>query len=179
MVRQNEIREAVEKIIQNVEQSPSAGKFKYRVETVLEEGVRCKGTVRKLPIITIDEPPAFGGTDQGASPVEMVLVALGACHEIMYSALASLMGIELTKCKVSLQADLNVRGLLGLGKEDNIPPGFTKIYYQTYIESSESEERLNQLNVAVNAQCPVLDMLTRKVDIEKKLSINGVNTNVT
>ncbi len=130
---QSNVKQAVEKIIDGVSASPDAGKFRYRVETELEEGVRCKAIVRKLPPIIIDEPPAFGGSDKGASPVEMVLVALGACHEIMYSALAALMDIELKKCKVSLQADLNVRGLLGMGVEENIPSGFSKISYQTYI----------------------------------------------
>ncbi len=173
---QEEIKNAIEKIIENVNASPTAGKFKYKVETELEEKVRCKATVRRFPEIIIDEPKAFGGTDLGASPVEMILVALGACHEIMYSALASLMGIKLTKCKVSLQADLDVRGLLGMGKDEGIPPGFTKIYYQTFIESPDSSEKLNELSNAVNEQCPVLDMLMRKVDISKQLTINGVTS---
>lgn len=172
-MEQQKVKLAVEKIIAGVNASSNAGKLKYKVETAWDEDVRCTATVRNFPTIIIDEPPAFGGSDKGASPVEMVLVALGTCHEIMYSALASMMGITLTKCTVSLQADLDVRGLLGLGKEENIPPGFKKIYYQTHIESSAPKEQLNQLAKAVNEQCPVLDMLTRNVEIAKEVSVNG------
>ncbi len=172
---QEDIKNAVTKIIEGVTANPKSGQFKYDVSTNWEEDVRCTANVRKFPTITIDEPPPFGGSDLGPSPVEMVLVALGTCQEIMYAALASVMGIPLTKCSVKLQGDLDVRGLLGMG--DGVPPGFTKITYKTSIESPADQESLEQLANAVDAQCPVLDMMVRSVEVDKEVSINGSVSN--
>ncbi len=169
---QADIKAAVEKIVESVSESPASGQFKYRVDTAWEDDVRCSANVRKFPAMVIDEPPAFGGSDLGPSPVELVLAALGTCQEIMYVALASAMGIPLQKCQVSLEGDLDVRGLLGMGKEENVPPGFSKVHYKTTIESSASQEQLQQLAAAVDAQCPVLDMLVRSVDVSKEVIIN-------
>lgn len=170
---QKDIKEAVGKMVAAVTRDPKAGQFKYKASTSWEEDVRCSAKVRNFPQMTIDEPAPFGGSDLGASPVELVLVALGTCQEIMYAALASAMDIPLDKCDVNVEGDLDVRGLLGMGGPDNVPPGFTKIYYKTTIESSASAEQLRQLADAVNQQCPVLDMLVRKVDVTKDVIING------
>ena len=173
---QADIKAAVEKIVESVSGSPESGQFKYRVDTAWEDDVRCSANVRKFPAMVIDEPPAFGGSDLGPSPVELVLAALGTCQEIMYVALASVMGIPLQKCHVALEGDLDVRGLLGMGKEENVPPGFTKIHYKTTLESSASQEQLQQLADAVNEQCPVLDMLVRSVDVSKEVIINNTDS---
>lgn len=170
---QKDIKEAVGTLVAAVTKNPKAGQFKYKVSTSWEGDVRCSAKIRKFPPRTIDEPAPFGGSDLGPSPVEVVLEALGTCQEIMYAALASAMDIPLDKCDVALEGDLDVRGLLGIGGQDNIPPGFTKIYYKTTIESSASEAQLQQLANAVNQQCPVLDMLTRNVNVVKDVIING------
>ncbi len=174
---QEDIKNAVTKMIEGVTASPKNGQFKYKVSTNWENDVRTSAKIRSFPELTVDEPPPFGGSDLGPSPVELVLAALGTCQEIMYAALASAMDIPLDKCTVDLEGDLDVRGLLGLGAEDNVPPGFTQIRYKTEIESSAPEEQLQQLAKAVNEQCPVLDMLLRNVDVSKEVSINGSVSN--
>ncbi|MEJ2116116.1 MAG: OsmC family protein [Gammaproteobacteria bacterium] len=173
---QQEIKVAVGKMVEAATANPKSGQFKYKVSTNWENDVRTSAKIRNFPELTVDEPPPFGGSDLGPSPVELVLAALGTCQEIMYAALASAMDIPLEKCKVDLEGDLDVRGLLGLGAEDNIPPGFTQISYKTSIESPASEEQLQQLADAVNQQCPVLDMLLRNVEVTKDVVINGAST---
>ena len=42
----------------------------------------------------VDEPRDIGGSDEAINPVELVLVALGTCQEIMYAAYAAVMGIQ-------------------------------------------------------------------------------------
>lgn len=169
---QQDIKVAIGKMVEDVTANPKSGQFTYKVNTDWERDVLCSANIRNFPTLTVDEPPSFGGSDEGASPVELVLAALGTCQEIMYAALASVMDIPLDKCTVTLEADLDVRGLLGMGAEENIPPGFSQIRYKTAIQSSASTEQLQQLADAVNSQCPVLDMLVRNVDVVKEISFN-------
>ena len=163
---QEDIKSAVMKIIEGVSAAPENGQFKYEVNTKWENDVLCTANIRNFSAMTIDEPPAFGGGDTGPSPVEILLAALGTCQEIMYSALASVMGIPLEECQVKLTGDLDVRGLLGMGIDKGIPPGFTKITYETHLKSTASDKDLQSLVTAVENQCPVLDMLLRNVDVK-------------
>lgn len=167
----SDIKIAVGKIVEGVQSNESFGKFKYKVDTHWDEDVRCNVNIRNFPAMIVDEPPAFGGSDLGASPVELVLGALGSCQEIMYAALASVMDIELEEVKVELVGDLDVRGLLGM---DGVRPGFTKIEFQTHIKApTATKDQLSQLMNAVENQCPVLDMLTTKVEISGSAMGNG------
>ena len=173
---QQTVKEAVLATVEAIRKDAAVAKVRYKARTQWEEDVRCTGRVRDFEPMVIDEPPAFGGGDSAVSPADVVLVALGTCQEIMYVALASAMGIPLQKCQVSLEGDLDVRGLLGMGKDENVPPGFSKVHYKTTIESSASQEQLQQLAAAVDEQCPVLDMLVRSVDVSKEVIINSTDS---
>ncbi len=175
---QEDIKNAVVKIIEAVNTTPANGQFKYEVNTNWERDVLCSANIRNFPALTIDEPAAFGGGDTGPSPVEILLAALGTCQEIMYAALASVMDIPLDECKVKLVGDLDVRGLLGMGKDDGIPPGFTNISYETHIKSSADKNDLQALVAAVESQCPVLDMLLRNVTVTGSAFANGEKVSV-
>jgi len=167
------VKVAVGKIIDSANKDTEFGNFKYYVNTKWEGGTLCKNQIRRAHKLLVDEPPAFGGDDLSASPVELVLAALGSCQIIMYSALASTRGIELEECEVTLKAHLNVRGLLGIKEEKNTAyPGFSNISYETKIISSESKEMLRELVEDVEKQCPVMDMLTRPVSVEGTTLVN-------
>tara|TARA_R110002096_G_scaffold426507_4_gene636411 strand:+ start:2079 stop:2612 length:534 start_codon:yes stop_codon:yes gene_type:complete len=175
---QQDIKQAVMKIIEGVTASPKNGQLKYEVNTNWEGDVLCSAKIRNFETLTVDEPPAFGGGDTGASPVELVLAALGTCQEIMYSALASVMDIPLEECKVKLTGDLDLRGLLGMSDDESVPPGFTEITYETHIKSTASKNDLTTLVNAVENQCPVLDMLQRQVTVTGNAFANGEKLSV-
>lgn len=168
------VKVAVGKIINSANDDKEFGNFKYYVNTKWEGGTLCKNQIRRAHKLLVDEPPAFGGDDLSASPVELVLAALGSCQIIMFSALAATRGIQLEELEVTLKARLNVRGLLGI-KEDKktVHPGFSNIKCETKITSSESNEIIRQLVEDVEKQCPVMDMLTRPMSVEGIAQVNG------
>ena len=166
------VKVSVSNMIEKAKNDPEFGKFKYYVKTDWEGGTLCKNQIRRAHKLLVDEPPAFGGTDLSASPVELVLVALGSCQQIMYSALASVRDIPLEECEVTLKARLDVSGLFGINKNMQIHPGFSNINYETKLKSSADREILKQLVEDVENQCPVMDMLTRNVKIEGTTQIN-------
>ena len=171
---QEHVKQAIQKMIQDVQRAPEQARLTYRAKTQWEEYVRCTSRVKKFEPMTVDEPPAFGGGDSAQSPVELLLTALGTCQEIMYSALASVMDIKLDEVKVDLTGHLDLHGLLGMGKDKGIPPGYIDVSFKTTLKSPESQEKLQALVDAVESQCPVLDTFQRKIDVTGTAIINGV-----
>jgi putative redox protein len=165
------LKEALSKTVKGIQDNPVMSRVVFEAQTALAEGVRCTGNVRNFPTIVVDEPPELGGQDKGANPVELLLVALGTCQEIMYAAMASMMGIKLDEVKVNLKGSLDLKGLFGM--DPAIPPGYQKITYETILRSSAPEEELRKLVEAVESHCPVLDTLVRPIDVTGKVTING------
>lgn len=169
---QEALKEALSRTAKGIQDNPAMSRVVFEAQTALVEDVRCTGMVRDFAPIIVDEPPELGGQDRGANPAELVLVALGACQEIMYSALASMMGIKLDGVKVNLKGTLDLKGLFGM--DPAIPPGYQKITYETTLKSSASKEELDQLVEAVERHCPILDTLVRPIEVTGKVTIDNV-----
>lgn len=165
------LKEALSKTVKGIQDNPVMSRVVFEAETALVEGVRCTGKVRNFAPIVVDEPPELGGQDKGANPVELLLVALGSCQEIMYAAMAAMMGIKLDEVKVNLKGSLDLKGLFGM--DPAIPPGYQKISFETFLKSSAPEEELRKLIEAVETHCPVLDTLVRPIEVTGKVTING------
>lgn len=165
------LKEALSRTVQGIQDNPVMSRVVFEAETALVEGVRCSGRVRNFAPMIIDEPPELGGQDQAANPVELLLVALGSCQEIMYAAMAAMMGIKLEEVKVNLKGSLDLKGLLGM--DPAIAPGYQKITFETILTSSASEDDLRKLIEAVEAHCPVLDTLVRPIEVTGKVTVNG------
>ncbi|GIK25706.1 MAG: osmotically inducible protein OsmC [Rhodocyclales bacterium] len=169
---QQSLKEALSKTVKGIQDNPVMSRVVFEAQTALVEDVRCTGNVRNFAPIVVDEPPELGGQDKGANPVELLLVSLGACQEIMYSAMASMMGIRLDEVKVNLKGSLDLKGLFGM--DPAIPPGYQKITYETTLKSPASEEELRKLVEAVESHCPVLDTLVRPIEVTGRVTINSV-----
>ncbi len=167
------VKEAVDNLAAAITENPNSARLKYRADVVWDGDVHCTSTVRNLPPVPVDEPEAFGGADSAQSPGDLILTALGTCQGIMYAALASAMGIELTSYRVKLEGNLDLHGLFGMGKDKGIPPGFQDLSYESIIESPASDEEIQALVDAVEAQCPILDTLTRSIPVTGTATING------
>lgn len=167
------VKKAVDSLGAAITDNPKSAQLRYKAEVVWDGDVHCTSTVRNLPPVPVDEPAAFGGGDAAQSPGDLILTALGSCQGIMYAALASAMGIELTSLKVKLSGNLDLHGLFGMGVDKGIPPGFQDISFESIIESPASDEELKQLVNAVEAQCPILDTLVRPITVTGSATING------
>ncbi|MCW5596746.1 MAG: OsmC family protein [Rhodocyclaceae bacterium] len=165
------LKEALSKTVKDIQDNPVMSRVVFEAQTALVEGVRCSGNVRNFPQIVVDEPPELGGGDKGANPVELLLVSLGTCQEIMYAAMAAMMGIQLDEVKVSLKGSLDLKGLFGM--DPAIPPGYQKITYETLLKSPAPEAELRKLIEAVESHCPVLDTLMRPIEVSGKVTLNG------
>ena len=93
----------------------------------------------------------------------------GSCQEITYRAYATALGIPLEKVSVTLDGDIDLRGFFGV--DDSVRPGYGEIKGTVKLTSTADEADLQKLRDAVNAHCPVLDMLTRPVPVSLELDL--------
>lgn len=117
---------------------------------------------------TIDEPEALGGSDLGATPVDHLLAALGACQVISFQVWAQKLGVELSGVEVDLHGDLDLRGFFGTG---DVRPGFQGIEVAVRLDGPESRERYQELVDAVEEHCPVLDNLRSTVPVTSTFTL--------
>jgi uncharacterized OsmC-like protein len=119
---------------------------------------------------TIDEPPALGGTDLGANPVEHLLAALGACQVITYQVWAEKLGIPLDSVDVDLAGDIDLRGFFGAAP--GVRPGFQSVEVQVQLKGPAPQEKYDELVDAVERHCPVLDNLGNPVPVKATVAAN-------
>jgi len=115
----------------------------------------------------VDEPPALGGADVAANPVQYALASLGSCQAITYRFWAEQLGISFDSLSVRVEGDLDIRGFLGF--DDTVRPGLSAIRVDVTVTGPESDERYAELAAAVDAHCPVLDLFTNPVPATRTL----------
>lgn len=109
---------------------------------------------------------AVGGLHDRPNPGEMLCAALAACADSAVRMIADLNGIELDEIEVEVDGKLDVRGALLL--DAGVPAGFQHLTVAIRARPAvnASSARLDQLAVAVERCCVVLDTLRRGVPIE-------------
>jgi uncharacterized OsmC-like protein len=117
----------------------------------------------------VDEPPALGGADAAANPVQYALASLGSCQAITYRLWAARLGVELDSVTVRVEGDLDLRGFFGVG--DGVRPGLTAIRVEVAVAGPEREERYAELGAAVDEHCPVLDLFQNPVPVSRALQV--------
>ena len=144
-------------------QEPEKAKAVFRSTSHLVDGLKCE--VRSGDhSMTIDESEMLGGTNQGPNPVEVVLSALGACQEITYRLYADKLEIPVTGVEVEVLGEIDLCGFFAV--DDNVRPGYTDIMANVKIESTASDEDIQRLIEAVDAHCPVLDIISNSTPVE-------------
>ena len=97
------------------------------------------------------------------------MAALGSCQEITYRAYATALDIPLDGVSVKLEGDLDLRGFLAV--DDTVRPGYTGVRANITLQSSASEDQISNLVAAVNAHCPVLEILKIPTPVEINVTI--------
>ena len=159
----------IEQVRQNLAAAPEPPIATFAVSTELLNDYQTSVQIRDFSL-TVDEPEQIGGNNTGPTPVELVLAALGTCQEIVYATYARVLGIPLDGVAVSAEGRLDLRGFFGVAEE---PAGFKDVTYTVAIDSPASQEEISRLVAAVNAHCPVLDILQQPVSVTGTYRLNG------
>jgi len=112
-----------------------------------------------------DEPENMGGTNEGPSPVQMLLIALAGCLNVTGHHVAKERGLDLLKMKITIDGDMNPCNFIGCSFDER--SGFQSIVvkikpqFRNPVEDSVIKEWL----LETEARCPVTDNIKESSQI--------------
>jgi len=170
---------ALKGCIDQVTADPAAGQTRWAVRSEWKGGTRTDHHVERVEIggqtiargftLRVDEPLELCGTNQHANPQEYLMSALNACMMVGYSAVAALMGIELTSLEVELEGDIDLRGFLGI--DPAVANGYENLRQTVRISGSGSPEEFEQLHQAVLDTSPNFFNITKAIPVRSQLVV--------
>ena len=128
----------------------------FKIEGEAQTPARLAASARQF-IIVVDEPPALGGDDQGANPVEYLLASYAGCINVVAHLTARELGIKLSGLKIQIEGNLNPARLFG--KSDDQRAGFKQINVQFIPETDASQEEIENWIATIENRCPINDNL--------------------
>jgi len=164
------IRDAVAAVRQRVGDDPARAIVRLRAEGRMGEGTRVDMRVGTFEM-GVDEPVSVGGTGTAPNPVQLSLAALGSCQAITYRYWAEALGLRLDTVTVSLEADFDTGAFFGFpGAAGPVSP--TGVHCAVTLEGPEPPERYKELVTVVDEHCPILDLFTRSIPVERNVTFS-------
>ena len=128
----------------------------FKIEGEAQTPARIAASAREF-IIVVDEPPALGGDDQGADPVEYLLASYAGCINVVAHLTAKELGIKLSGLRIQIEGNINPARLFGKSDEDRA--GFKQIEVLFIPETDASQEEIENWIATIKNRCPINDNL--------------------
>jgi uncharacterized OsmC-like protein len=104
----------------------------------------------------IDEPKPMGGTDEGPSPIQVLLMALAGCLNVTGHEIARQKGLTLNGMKIQIEGIMNPCTFLGCSFEERA--GFQNIDVKIDADFvGASQEQIAEWLKETEDRCPVTD----------------------
>ncbi|HFO2233280.1 TPA: OsmC family protein [Staphylococcus aureus] len=123
--------------------------------SAISKGMQTVGTSKNHQVI-IDEPQQMGGTDEGANPLATLLISLAGCENAIANMVAKEINFDLQEINFDIQGELDTDGMMG---KEGVLPYFQTININVKVKTSESENRIQELQNIVDSRCPVFTTL--------------------
>ena len=155
--------------------APEAARFNWRATCNWLNGTHSRATVdgffglgqdqRHKTEFTFDadHPEVFVAKDNGATPVEYVLVGLGSCLTAGIAAVAQNRNIQLRSVKATLEGSMDLQGILGIDAE--VRNGFDGIKVTFEIDADATPDEIRALVAQSQKRSAVFDIVTNPTDV--------------
>ncbi|MDQ3904356.1 MAG: OsmC family protein [Actinomycetota bacterium] len=110
-----------------------------------------------------DHPLAFAAEDNGVTPVEYVLVALGSCLTAGLAAVAQQRQIQLRSVHATVEAEMDLHGILGA--DPDVRNGFSGVKVTYKIDADASPDQVEALVAQSQKRSAVYDILTNPTNV--------------
>ena len=110
-----------------------------------------------------DHPEIFASEDNGATPVEYVLVGLGACLTAGIAAIAQHRKIQLRSVKATIEGSMDLQGILGI--EGDVRNGFDGIKVTYEIDADATKDEIKALVAQSQKRSAVFDIVTNPTNV--------------
>lgn len=156
-------------------EAPQAAAFVWRASSEWVRGTHTRSKVEKFFGLgdeqshrvafdyDTDHPEIFASEDNGATPVEFVLVALAGCLGAGIATVAQNRGIQLNAVKAVLEAPMDLQGILGI--DGDVRNGFDRITVRYEIDADASREDIAALVAQSQKRSAVFDIVTNPTDV--------------
>jgi uncharacterized OsmC-like protein len=111
-----------------------------------------------------DHPAVLVGRDEGPTPVEFLLHALGTCLTAGIANVAAARGVTLTSVESTIEGDINLLGILGLSNQ--VRNGYQGIRVNFKIAGDAPAEKLREIVAQSQSRSAVFDVLTNGVPVD-------------
>jgi len=110
-----------------------------------------------------DHPEIFASEDNGATPVEFVLVGLASCLTAGIAAVAQHREIQLRSVKATLTGGMDVQGILGI--DPQVRNGFSDIKVSYDIDADAPKADIEALVAQSQKRSAVYDVVTNPTNV--------------
>ena len=160
--------------------APEAAEFTWRASCTWLRGTHSESTVdtfaglgaehhhRTTYTFDVDHPEVFASEDNGATPVELVLVGLAGCLTAGVAAVAQLREIQLRSVTATVEGGMNVLGILGA--DTDARNGFDRVAVRFAIDADASREDIEAIVAQSQKRSAVFDVITNPTDVLVELA---------
>jgi uncharacterized OsmC-like protein len=161
-------------------EAPEAARFVWRAESEWKGGTHTQSNVegffglgeeqshvREFSYDT-DHPEIFASEDKGSTPVEFVLVGLAGCLTAGIAAVAQNRNIQLNSVKATLEAPMDIQGILGI--DGDVRNGFDSITVKYDIDADASEDEIAALVAQSQKRSAVFDIITNPTNVNVEVN---------
>jgi uncharacterized OsmC-like protein len=160
--------------------APEAAKFSWRASCEWQNGTHSSSTVecffglgeeqshRTRYSFDVDHPEVFASEDNGATPVEYVLVGLVGCLTAGVAAVAQHREIQLRKVTATIEGAMDVRGILGM--DSDVRNGFSGITVTYNIDADATPDEVKAIVAQSQKRSAVYDIITNPTDVRVEVS---------
>ncbi len=164
-------------------QTPEAALFKWRASCNWENGTHSSSKVESFFGLgeeqthvrefsfDADHPEVFASEDKGATPVELVLVGLASCLTAGIAAVAQNRDIQLNSVKATLEAPMDIQGILGI--DSDVRNGFEGVTVKYEIDADASQEDIEAVVAQSQKRSAVFDIVTNPTNVTVEVNSTG------
>ena len=161
-------------------EAPEAAQFKWRATCTWKNGTHSHSTVEGFfgmgeeqthkTTFNFDaaHPEIFASEDNGATPVEYVLVGLASCLTAGVASVAQHRDIQLRSVAATIEGGMDIRGILGVDPE--VPNGFDGITVTYDIDADASAEDIKAVVAQSQKRSAVYDIITNPTRVTVEVS---------
>ena len=161
-------------------ETPEGAKFTWRAKCDWVHGTYSKTSVEGFFglgeeqqhktefIFDADHPEVFASEDRGATPVELVLAGLASCLTAGVAAVAQNREIQLNSVSATLEAGMDIQGILGI--DSDVRNGFDGIKVTYNIDADASQEDIEAIVAQSQKRSAVYDIVTNPTNVTVEVS---------
>jgi len=155
--------------------APEAANFNWRATCEWRNGTHSTSNVdgffglgaeqkhRTTYSFDVDHPEIFASEDNGATPVEYVLVGLAGCLTAGVAAVAQMREIQLNSVEATVEGAMYVLGILGM--DTDVRNGFSSIKVTYRIDADATPDEIKALVAQSQKRSAVYDVITNPTDV--------------